>query len=630
MAGTSGQQNLRKAIGALKDTTMVGMAKVNSGFKELDVAVLKATNHVEVLPKEKHVRTILGAVSGSRPRVDVHYCIQALARRLAKTRSWTVALKTLIVIHRALREVDHSFCEELIGYNNSQGHMLNLLHFKDESSPSAWDNSTYIRTYALYLEECLECFRVLKYDFYRDHSRTKKFNTPDLLEKLPAMQQLLFRLLACQPVGSARYNFIVQYTLSIVATESVRLYVAITDGVLNMVDKFFEMQRRDAVRALEIYRRSGEQAERLSEFFEICRSLEFGRRQKYVKIEQPPASFLSAMEEYVKDAPQTLMLPWRPVFVVPEGTLETDPKQTTDTEEKSDQAADFQEPKTDKSDADAAPLIPDLMSWDEPCQELSESNENNSSSLSITAPDEFPIATIHSDVSNEPASWELALVTTENTSSASAAQIKGGVLDRSMLDSLYEVAMAQTNPNTAYRTAEVSSNPFEVGGYSQETFYPPSQANYMQMVEIPQQQQQVPVGHDYMQIDGIPSFVGQQLPQKEQPMDYMQIAGIPQKEVTSIEQHEQSLVAYDYTQNVGMPQPQAASLGQQDHLQEQPINMQEVGMPIQKEVVGHEPLNPFGNPFVEQDSLPSLPQNQSSSLSLPSVPQNQSSNLSLL
>lgn len=33
---------------------------------------------------------ILAAVSASRPRADVAYCIQGLAKRLAKTRSWTV------------------------------------------------------------------------------------------------------------------------------------------------------------------------------------------------------------------------------------------------------------------------------------------------------------------------------------------------------------------------------------------------------------------------------------------------------------------------------------------------------------------------------------------------------------
>lgn len=50
-----------------------------------------------------------------------------------------VALKTLIVIHRALREVDPTLREELINYGRSRSHMLNLAHFKDDSSP----NGTY-------------------------------------------------------------------------------------------------------------------------------------------------------------------------------------------------------------------------------------------------------------------------------------------------------------------------------------------------------------------------------------------------------------------------------------------------------------------------------------------------------
>ena len=45
-------------------------------------------------------------------------------------------MKTLIVIHRALREVDPTFHEELINYGRSRSHMLNLAHFKDDSSPN--------------------------------------------------------------------------------------------------------------------------------------------------------------------------------------------------------------------------------------------------------------------------------------------------------------------------------------------------------------------------------------------------------------------------------------------------------------------------------------------------------------
>lgn len=199
--------------------------------------------------------------------------------------------------------------EELISYIQNRDLVLNMSHFKDESTPNAWDYSTWVRTYALYLEERLECFRILKYDVITDSSRIKELCIPDLLEQLPTLQQLLFRLLACQPEGVTRNNSLIQYTLSIIAAESVHIYVAITAATLNLVDKFFEMQRHDAVRALDIYRKAGDQAQKLSEFFEVCRGLEFGLGEKYVKIEQTPESFLTAMEEYVKEAPQPLILP---------------------------------------------------------------------------------------------------------------------------------------------------------------------------------------------------------------------------------------------------------------------------------------------------------------------------------
>ncbi|PIN21889.1 Clathrin assembly protein AP180 [Handroanthus impetiginosus] len=650
--GSSSQQNFRKAIGAIKDTTLVGMAKVNSEYKELTVSILKATNHVEVLPKEKHVRTILGAVSGSRPRADVAYCIHAITRRLAKTHTWVVALKTLIIIHRALREVDQSFCEELI-IHNTNGHLLNLLHFKDDSSLSAWDYSNWIRTYALYIEEWITryvfylavenlyfTFYLVKWplDFLVADSackcylnpRTKKFDTASLLEQLPALQQLLFRLLACQPVGAARYNFMIQYALSIVAAESVRLYVAITDGVLILVDKFFEMPRRDAVRALEIYRKSQEQAQKLSDFFEMCRSLEFGRRQKYVKIEQPPVSFLTAMEEYVKDAPQTLMLPWKPnddacstpkLTAVPDANLETDPEQAT--AEESHPSGDSQEDtKTDKSNADSAPLIPDLLSWDEPSQETSQLDGRNSLSLAITSPEELLTSTKGSELSSEP-SWELALITTPSSNVAPVEQSKTNLLDRSVLDSLYDDALKKTNTNGTYQLTNVSSNPFESDSYNQEMFYNPSltgHPSYMQIAGIPQQQaaimqqqDQSMVVYDYMQIAGIPQQQAAVMQQpddtQKQPMtgyDYMQIAEIPQQppalaEQKPDQQQESSVVGHDFMQMIELPELEAPM--EQEQQQEKPT-------------VGFDSTNPFGNPFIEQGPLPVAPESQSPNSSL--------------
>jgi hypothetical protein len=91
MSGGGGSQSsLRRYLGAIKDTTTVSLAKVNSDYKELDIAIVKATNHVERPSKERYIRAIFMAISATRPRADVAYCIHALARRLSRTHNWAV------------------------------------------------------------------------------------------------------------------------------------------------------------------------------------------------------------------------------------------------------------------------------------------------------------------------------------------------------------------------------------------------------------------------------------------------------------------------------------------------------------------------------------------------------------
>ncbi|PKU82211.1 putative clathrin assembly protein At5g35200 [Dendrobium catenatum] len=462
MSSGGTQQSLRKYLGAIKDSTTVGLAKVNSDYKELDIAIVRATNHVERPSKEKHIKAIFFAISASRPRADVAYCIHALARRLSKTHNWAVALKTLIVIHRALKEVDPSFREELISYGRTRSHMLNLSHFKDDSSAYAWDFSAWVRTYALYLEERLECFCVMKYDVQIDPVKTRDLNTVELLVQLPALQQLLIRLLNCQPQGAALYNLVIRLAISIVVDESTKIYNAISEGTINLVDKFFEMQRNDAIKALEIYRRSYQQSEMLSEFYEVCKSFGIRHGEEFIKIEQPPASFLSAMEEYVREAPRTSTL--RKDQVKEE---KTEPKAVLAIEEnktqEEQQAVSPPPPPPEPAKVEEATIMPketDLLGMHNESPDAAELDNKNALALAIVPVDNPSTTTTAGGLASDGiAGWELALVTVPSSNEAAAASTKlAGGMDMLTLDSLYDDALRRANQPTSYNPWESASS----------------------------------------------------------------------------------------------------------------------------------------------------------------------------
>ncbi|KAK7303931.1 hypothetical protein RJT34_14854 [Clitoria ternatea] len=460
-------QSFRKAYGALKDSTQVGLAKVNSDYKELDIAIVKATNHVEYPPKERHVRKIFYATSAHLPRADVAYCIHKLSKRLAKTRSWIVAIKTLIVIHRTLREGDPTFREELLNYSR-RGHVLQISNFKDESSPQAWDCSSWVRTYALFLEERLECFRVLKYDIESDRMtksspvatkahRTRSSPSNDMLEQLPALQQLLYRLIGCQPEGCAYSSYLVQYALALVLKESFKVYCALNDGIISLVDMFFDMSRHDAVKALNIYKRAGQQAENLADFYEYCKGLELARNFQFPTLRQPPPSFLATMEEYIREAPQTGSLHRRLEYQEndesdesPKGESDPneleEPKVNEEPVKKMDEEELIVKEKTQPEEEKAEP--PPLISTDDAKNELlglneinpaAELEESNALALAIVPPNGNNSNNLALNNIGGATGWELTLVTTpsNHTNQAIEHDMAGG-FNKLLLDSLYE------------------------------------------------------------------------------------------------------------------------------------------------------------------------------------------------
>ncbi|KAF7128148.1 hypothetical protein RHSIM_Rhsim11G0134100 [Rhododendron simsii] len=305
---------LRKAIGAVKDTTSIGLAKVGSSsdLADLDVAIVKATRHEEYPADERYIREILGVASCSRAHIGG--CVAAISRRLNKTKNWVVALKTLILVQRLLNEGDPTFEREAFFTTRRGTRLLNMSDFRDTRRKDSWDYSAFVRTYALYLDEQLEYRmqnrrgrRIAYGENEEEGGPAPVRSTPvcdmtneRLFSRVHHLMQLLERFLACRPTGSAKHNRVVLMALYPIVKESFQIYYDITEILSILVDRFMALEIADCEKAYEIFGRVSKQFEELDEFYALCKSVAIARSSEYPEIEKIAQQRLVVMDDYIR------------------------------------------------------------------------------------------------------------------------------------------------------------------------------------------------------------------------------------------------------------------------------------------------------------------------------------------
>ncbi|KAL5703755.1 hypothetical protein ACHQM5_022271 [Ranunculus cassubicifolius] len=311
---------IRKALGAVKDQTSISIAKVSNStsLSDLDVAIVKATRHEEYPADERYIREILSLTCYSRAYISS--CVTTISRRLNKTKNWTVALKTLMLIHRLLIDGDAAYEQEIFFATRRGTRLLNMSDFRDASQSGSWDYSAFVRTYALYLDERLE---------YRMHGRrvnkrqsphpdeeeeeegkaavvvratpVREMKIERIFQKAQHLQNLLERLLACRPTGDAKNNRVVLVALYPVMKESFQLYYEITEIMGVLVDRFMELEVPDCVKIQEIFCRISKQFEELDYFYSWGKGVGIARSSDYPEVEKITQKKLEIMDEFIRD-----------------------------------------------------------------------------------------------------------------------------------------------------------------------------------------------------------------------------------------------------------------------------------------------------------------------------------------
>jgi len=305
---------LRKAIGAVKDQTSISLAKVTNAAN-LEVMILKATTHDKNPIEERYLNEILNIVSSNK--VYAAACAHCIGKRIGKTRNWVVALKCLVIVLRIFQDGDPYFPREVFHAMKRGVKILNLSGFRDDSNSSPWDYTAFIRTFALYLDERLDCFltgklqRRFTYDnrFHQMNQANKASNEPGIKDMKPTMvldkithwQRLLDRAIGTKPTGSARTNPLVQISVYAIVQESFDLYRDISDGLSVILDNFFHLPVLACAATFNACVKSYKQFDELSSFYSFCISVGIGRSYDYPKVQKVSDELMETLQEFLKD-----------------------------------------------------------------------------------------------------------------------------------------------------------------------------------------------------------------------------------------------------------------------------------------------------------------------------------------
>ncbi|XP_068927125.1 phosphatidylinositol-binding clathrin assembly protein isoform X11 [Petaurus breviceps papuanus] len=212
--------------------------------------------------------------------------------------SWVVVFKSLITTHHLMVYGNERFIQYLASRNT----LFNLSNFLDKSGLQGYDMSTFIRRYSRYLNEKAVSYRQVAFDFTKVKRGAdgvmRTMNTEKLLKTVPIIQNQMDALLDFNVNSNELTNGVINAAFMLLFKDAIRLFAAYNEGIINLLEKYFDMKKNQCREGLDIYKKFLTRMTRISEFLKVAEQVGIDRGD-IPDLSQAPSSLLDALEQHL-------------------------------------------------------------------------------------------------------------------------------------------------------------------------------------------------------------------------------------------------------------------------------------------------------------------------------------------
>ncbi|VFV41828.1 phosphatidylinositol-binding clathrin assembly [Lynx pardinus] len=257
--------------------------------------VCKATTHEIMGPKKKHLDYLIQCTN--EMNVNIPQLADSLFERTTNS-SWVVVFKSLITTHHLMVYGNERFIQYLASRNT----LFNLSNFLDKSGLQGYDMSTFIRRYSRYLNEKAVSYRQVAFDFTKVKRGAdgvmRTMNTEKLLKTVPIIQNQMDALLDFNVNSNELTNGVINAAFMLLFKDAIRLFAAYNEGIINLLEKYFDMKKNQCKEGLDIYKKFLTRMTRISEFLKVAEQVGIDRGD-IPDLSQAPSSLLDALEQHL-------------------------------------------------------------------------------------------------------------------------------------------------------------------------------------------------------------------------------------------------------------------------------------------------------------------------------------------